>query len=366
LLDRLLDIGVDASDLVSAHLTTGDSSPLPPSAPADHVPSIPRSPLLGAHMALAKHLAELLEPSASPSLQPQIQGVRAALSKATALVQLASSTGPDLLSLPWRLVAFQICLLDAHLFYRISPHTLLPHTGGLTDSAIRASTDFFNYLSRSVEYSILIMDDQAGRVRVLGRWSKIAKALRQLRDFQGLAAILAGLSTTPVRRLTRTWGSLSRRATSRVETLRELMDPQDNYARYRMDAKGDRAIDTTYTDVLWTVPFLGVYLLDVTYLRAADPRIQELLARLVAFRHSSSKYPEFPPPWYFSLRRKGGGGGNGPGSDGWTGGSGRSAQEEQLLIQQRVITHFLLTRPWVDQTVVDEMSRVREEGKSGS
>ncbi|RKP13730.1 ras guanine nucleotide exchange factor domain-containing protein, partial [Piptocephalis cylindrospora] len=334
-------------------------------------------------------------------------------------VQLASSTGPDLLSLPWRLVAFQICLLDAHLFYRISPHTLLPHTGGLTDASIRASTDFFNYLSRSVEYSILIVDDQAGRVRVLGRWSKIAKALRQLRDFQGLAAILAGLSTPPVRRLTRTWGSLSRRATSRVEALRDLMDPQDNYAKYRaVEDEGlrkeeissgdpDRDTDVRYTDVLWTVPFLGVYLLDVTYLRAAigsqkarnagpgqnsitlaqDPRILESLGRLVAFRHSSSKYPEFPPPWYFSIRRKGGSGGGpgasdgsgvnasggvsggsgaGPGSDGWPNGGGRSAQEEQLLIQQRVITHFLLTRPWVDQTVVDEMSRVREEGKSGS
>jgi hypothetical protein len=208
------------------------------------------------------------------------------LSRRTSLLQLT----------PFH-VAHQLSIIEQSLFLQIKPQDLLNHhPPHQANPAIQASTDFFNYVTRIVEHSILSEPTAGNRASAIVQWAKVSKHLLQIRNVQTLRAVSAAMQTPPVARLKTTWGYVDPKRSSMksIEQIRRLLSEQNNYYVYReWCARGG---GTNLSDILGSlpasttsghashpslshgttgrlprpaVPFFGVYIHDTYYLVAA-------------------------------------------------------------------------------------------------
>ena len=75
-------------------------------------------------------------------------------------------------------------------------------------------------------------------------------------------AIISGLRASSVFRLKKTWAGIESKLTSTYEQLQELMSQENNWQKYRQSlGSGDPPC----------IPYLGVYLTDLTFLDDANP-----------------------------------------------------------------------------------------------
>ncbi|OAD70818.1 hypothetical protein PHYBLDRAFT_6512, partial [Phycomyces blakesleeanus NRRL 1555(-)] len=146
-----------------------------------------------------------------------------------------------------------------------------------------------NYVTRFIEHSILLSQDASARAQQVHYWIKVASRCLDLNNYQTLKAIVSALGTPPVQRLRRTWAYIPKKSLVKLESLSELMSEASNYGRYR-EHMGMHATRPT-------VPFLGTFIHDITYLLAAfkthsqagdlpeeEPRIHEVLMIMAQFQ----------------------------------------------------------------------------------
>ncbi|KAI9308887.1 ras guanine nucleotide exchange factor domain-containing protein, partial [Cunninghamella echinulata] len=389
--DVLTDILIDPSLLVPAQTHSGDSL-APPSLNAtpssDYVPLIPMPPLLSTHRLLQNQLADL-----EASLNEET------LNKVRTLYMNAA-TVPSVMQFPPCLIAYQLTLIESSIFRNIPPEALLSHSARTPHAKIVASTDFFNYITRAIEHSILLPPEASRRAEIINRWIKIATKCLALNNYQTLKAIVSALGTPPVQRLRRTWDCIPKKRMARLDLLNLLMSESDNYGKYREQIG---LIDNNKKED-WSkpiIPFLGVFIHDITYLLAAattkskspqdDPRIQDVLLLLTRFQ-LTPPYPSCPPITFIkssltkkhsfrpstslitnalhrttaSVKQR---------SNYIFGSSQSTANNNQLIdddthqqrrdieSDQQLITQYLLMRPWVNERTVDELSTLREPPK---
>ncbi|KAG0197763.1 hypothetical protein BGX28_008725 [Mortierella sp. GBA30] len=507
---------VDPTSLVEAERIHGDDEDqldLKTYGPSDHLPLIPISPLRTSHRTLlekekswssmlvdAKHRLQerlnqfhtqqdthrdvdeksLENDAETQELQDdlrkyklQIGNVIATINKVQNLLYRSASI-TSILEFPPYLVAYQLTLVESAIFLEIPPAALLTHSPKSPHKRITASTDFFNYLTRMIEYSILFPPEASGRAQCINHWVKVAVKLHELMNFQTLKAVLSALGTPPIKRLKRTWGFLPRKSANKLEMLSELMSESRNYGKYRemMNSLWAGAAlsspeatspvsDSSATmsggrfDILgsWSssdiknkepirrpmVPFLGTFIMDMTYLIAAvknggphgaasstspssssssssislvsatsslrdskalsvnttfrpedDLRVQDLLLTLTAYQ-SIPRYSPQPPRSFIKASMKSQNHFRAPSLSsalqmttkyrsnsavldrdrslssfeddedelfGGIPGSGGIRSSQQLIL------HYLLTRPWVPERMVDELSTIREPSKN--
>lgn len=490
--------------------------------PSDHIPMIPLSPLRTTHRSLVEKekswsvmlsetkqklltlTAQMREGSEDSTLTEeqqllkqeddemtqdilqddlhkcnlQISNVMSTVTKVRELLYRSASTASILEFQPY-LIAYQLTLVESAIFLEIPPSAFLTHSPKTPHRSITASTDFFNYLTRMIEYSVLFPPEASGRAQSMNHWIKVAVKLHELENFQTLKAVLCALGTPPIKRLKRTWSFLPRKSANKLETLSELMSEARNYGRYRemmsslcagtivsSSSTGDittpafsdsssvssSSISGSRFDILgsWTssdiktkeaarrpmVPFIGTFIMDMTYLLAAvkkssfqgapspsaqvpatsslretsvpannddnshnnnnntprfcpedDPRIQDLLSTLSAYQ-AGPKYSAQPPKAYIKASLKGQHHFRAPSlssalqmttkyrnsnsdrdrqsfdeeDDDSSGGStgGQNTFGGGIRSTQQLILHYLLTRPWVPERMVDELSTIRE------
>ncbi|KAJ2958192.1 hypothetical protein NQZ79_g6194 [Umbelopsis isabellina] len=430
---------VDPTDLVPAQTNPGDSL-APPSSfgdqPTDYVPNIPVPPLLTTYRQIQEKLNKVDgklsklktqkqrmlrndEVAYSPdSDEEDIQiytteeSINQAIFEYTSLtaetkdtlnkvrtLYMSAATVPNVTQFPAHLIAYQLTLIESAIFAEIPPESLLTHSARSPHPRIVASTDFFNYTTRFIEHSILLQQEAAHRAEHVHLWVKVAGKCLALNNYQTLKAIVSALGTPPVQRLKRTWACIPKKSLSKLETLGQLMSEANNYGNYRehmgmVNTSGEdrsSAISIKPVHILKpTVPFLGTFIHDMTYLLAAvkslpdpkeDPRIQGILLFMHQFQ-SGPKYPEIPPSAYIKLSQKHSfrpasitsalhrssssktrmsnsvffGGSNGSVVDDFDMG-------KEIEIQQQIITQYLLMRPWVSEKNVDDLSLLREPPK---
>ncbi|KAF8942637.1 hypothetical protein BGZ47_006288 [Haplosporangium gracile] len=485
--------------------------------PSDHIPMIPLSPLRTTHRSLVEkekswsamlaetkqklltlttHLRDESEDSTLTEEQLllqqeddemtheilqedlhkcnlQISNVMSTVTKVRELLYRSASTA-SILEFQPHLIAYQLTLVESAIFLEIPPSAFLTHSPKTPHRSITASTDFFNYLTRMIEYSILFPPEASGRAQSMNHWIKIAVKLHELENFQTLKAVLCALGTPPIKRLKRTWSFLPRKSANKLETLSELMSEARNYGRYRemmnslcagtivsssstndvtspsfsdSSSASTSSISGSRFDILgsWTssdikakeaarrpmVPFIGTFIMDMTYLLAAvkkssfqgapslsaqipatsslretstpannnnnntsqfcpedDPRIQDLLLTLSAYQ-AGPKYSAQPPKAYIKASLKGQHHFRAPSlssalqmttkyrnssnndrdrqsfddeDEDSSGGSsgGQNSFGGGIRSTQQLILHYLLTRPWVPERMVDELSTIRE------
>ncbi|KAI0226414.1 hypothetical protein L0F63_002304, partial [Massospora cicadina] len=310
-------------DLVAANVS--------PNHAAAHVPKVSRSPLVAtltkANDQLESAKRELVDFSKGASkpndkewpllqrLQHTIASASATLEKVSRLTRV-DAANPSFIMFPPALVAYQLTRIEASLFHGIPPEALLSHSHRTPHLRIVASTDFFNYLTRIIELSILDANDPEERATTIKFWIKVASSLESLHNFQTLQAVISALATPPILRLKRTWRQLSKRSLAALQSSRRLMSEENNYYNYRRRLTALTA-DSSYMLSQPAIPYLGVFIMDMTYLTAlnkrpsASPQDQTSCAGrisrlLEAFRCCLAfpNYPALPPSRFLKRHAK--------------------------------------------------------------
>ncbi|KAK4515679.1 Astra associated protein 1 Asa1 [Mucor velutinosus] len=394
-IDVLLETVVDPRNLVPAQTNTGDSISLPTltatTSQPNYVPNIPAPPLLATHRRLQQRLNELEAELESTSTETdglllrsershKVYCARQTLEKVRTLY-MSAMTIPSILQFPPQLIAYQLTLIESSIFRGIPPEALLSHSARTPHKKIVASTDFFNFITRSIEHSILLPQEASRRAEIIHRWIKIATKLLALNNYQTLKAVISALGTPPIQRLRRTWECIPKKRMGRLELLNTLMSECDNYRKYREHMGLERKR-------LWSkpvVPFLGVFIHDVTYLHAAakgnqqDNRVQDVLSCIQLFQ-KAPVYPQQPPPSFVHAQKKHlfrpmlsdalhFGSSSKKNSNRTTTAAlmgEDQRQETEVELEQQLIIQYLLMRPWVSEKVIDALSNLREPPKPRS
>ncbi|KAH0514725.1 Ras-specific guanine nucleotide-releasing factor RalGPS2, partial [Microtus ochrogaster] len=132
-----------------------------------------------------------------------------------------------------------------------------------------AFTRRFNHVSFWVVREILHAQTLKIRAEVLSHYIKTAKKLYELNNLHALMAVVSGLQSAPIFRLTKTWALLSRKDKTTFEKLEYVMSKEDNYKRLR-----DYISSLKMTPC---IPYLGIYLSDLTYIDSAYPSTGSIL-----------------------------------------------------------------------------------------
>ncbi|KAL6358448.1 hypothetical protein LRP88_08633 [Fusarium phalaenopsidis] len=92
----------------------------------------------------------------------------------------------------------------------------------------------FNHIAKWVANMILLRDKAKHRAQILEKFMNIALKLRQLNNYNGLAAVLAGVNGTAIHRLTQTRSLVPAEVQKRFARLGILMGTQKSHFAYRL------------------------------------------------------------------------------------------------------------------------------------
>ncbi|CAK8674928.1 unnamed protein product [Clavelina lepadiformis] len=189
-------------------------------------------------------------------------------------------------------IAEQLTVKDANLFLRVVPHHCLTAVRSCKEkpACVRATIDQFNKVVYCVLGTCLCPALKLSqRVKVFCKWIEVAQVCRELKNFSSLRAIVSGLQTHSIHRLKRTWQHVP---SYHMELLQELeqINMKDlimkvgtakvntdtsAISRVRKDATFRRQRDILSGVMHGTVPYLGSFLTDLTYLHTAKPDFLE-------------------------------------------------------------------------------------------
>ncbi|CAO1319313.1 unnamed protein product [Diamesa serratosioi] len=191
--------------------------------------------------------------------------------------------------------AEQLTRMDMELFKRLIPHQSLGATWSRRDKmdcgSVVATVSQFNAVSFRVISSILIEPKLKPQERslLISTWVDIGQELRLLKNFSSLKAIISGLQSNSVYRLTKTWAALCKDKFELFNELARIFSEENNASAQRAvlwregtakfaDTVGenDRHLQKVFQKQNTfishgTIPYLGTFLTDLTMIHAAIP-----------------------------------------------------------------------------------------------
>ncbi|KAJ3009268.1 UNVERIFIED_CONTAM: hypothetical protein HDU68_002772, partial [Siphonaria sp. JEL0065] len=163
----------------------------------------------------------------------------------------------------------QICIHNFKLFKNIHPIEFLHQIWG----SDREMTPYLNFFidrfdkeSYWVATEIVTQKDIKKRTKVLANFILTTKACQEANNFFSLFSLMSGLGLSPVSRLKKTWEALPEKAKTVYEELEKIIDPSRNMKNYR---------DLLTKAVPPIVPFLPIYLKDLTFMNDGNSKIVE-------------------------------------------------------------------------------------------
>uniref|UniRef100_A0A674DFM8 Ral guanine nucleotide dissociation stimulator-like 2 n=1 Tax=Salmo trutta TaxID=8032 RepID=A0A674DFM8_SALTR len=197
----------------------------------------------------------------------------------------------NILGFPAGLIAEQLTKIETELFVRLVPYHCLGSLWSQRDKkgredvcwSVRATVRQFNRLANAVMASCLWPTQLRSQQRacLLEKWISVAEECRARKNFSSLYAIVSALQSNPVHRLRRTWLETDREAVRRYEELSNIFSDKDNYSQSRELLKEEGTskfanLDGKMTNrrqigssAQGTVPYLGIFLTDLTMLDTA-------------------------------------------------------------------------------------------------
>lgn len=272
---------IDPHILVPAQTSNSDNSLQSVTTNSTYLPFIPQAPLVTIYQSLQKKLDELKKTDEEfNSIQSTLNRVRN--------IHMSATTVPTILQFQPVLIAYQLTLIDSIIFRNIPMDAILSHSPKTPHPSIVASTDFFNYLTRLIEHAILLQQDASGRAQHINHWIKVAGKCHELKNYQTLKGVISALGTPPIQRLKKSWSFIPKKSMNLLEDLSELMSEASNYGKYRTRLGLSQEQDEPEPEMITqntpttrksstrknsfsepTVPFLGIFIHDMTYLVAA-------------------------------------------------------------------------------------------------
>ena len=168
-------------------------------------------------------------------------------------------------------IARQFTIKESQIFCSILPEELLAtewtkKSGSLAVN-VRAMSTLSTDVTNLVQDSILQQEDANKRAKLIKRWVKIAACCLELRNYDCIMAIVCGLNSTTILRMKRTWDLIAAKTTVRLDQLKSVVDLSRNYTVLRTRLQ---------QDVAPCLPFVGMYLTDLTFVDAGNPAERQL------------------------------------------------------------------------------------------
>eukprot|EP01096_Ripella_sp_DP13-Kostka_P008388 TRINITY_DN311_c2_g4_i1.p1 TRINITY_DN311_c2_g4~~TRINITY_DN311_c2_g4_i1.p1 ORF type:complete len:555 (-),score=187.91 TRINITY_DN311_c2_g4_i1:108-1772(-) len=159
-------------------------------------------------------------------------------------------------------IAEQLTAFESRLFCTIKAQEFLG-LGWQKDDKMTRSPHIvkmygrFNEVSFWVASHICSCEDIKDRSAVLSSFISLAVELRAMNNYNALMEVLGGLNNVAVQRMKKTWAVVMEKQEQTWNELNDLMDSVNNYRSYR---------EALSQSTLPAVPFLGVYLRDLTFI----------------------------------------------------------------------------------------------------
>jgi len=159
-------------------------------------------------------------------------------------------------------IARQLTLIEFDLFSRIAPSELCNQAWNkqkLQHQAphILAMIARANHLSYWVASFILWAPSLVDRVKIVSKFIKIAQHLNELKNFNTMMSVVAGINMSPVHRLGLTLKALDPSVKAVFDTMQVILQPSSSFKNYR------EALSKCHPPCL---PYLGTYLTDLTFM----------------------------------------------------------------------------------------------------
>ncbi|KAK9510138.1 hypothetical protein O3M35_004984 [Rhynocoris fuscipes] len=192
---------------------------------------------------------------------------------------------PDI---PHQHFAEQLTRIDMELFKKVIVHQCLGGVWSRREKrraeeapTVLATVTQFNAVSLRVISTVLI-HASTPRSSIIANWIDIAQELRILKNFSSLKAIISGLQSNPVYRLSKTWSALPKDKVEMFEELARIFSEDNNQWAQRellmregtarfADTVGQNDKQLQKTISYGTIPYLGTFLTDLTMIDAAIP-----------------------------------------------------------------------------------------------
>lgn len=167
--------------------------------------------------------------------------------------------------------ARQLTIIESRAYRKLRPTDCLNKAwsrdrstldGSEPASNVRSIILHSNQLTNWVAEMILTQADVKRRVIVIKHFIAVAEKCRQLNNFSTLTSIISALGAAPIHRLKRTWDHVPSRTTTILENMKVLMGTTLNFNEYR---------ECLHIVNPPCVPFLGVYLKDLTFVADGNP-----------------------------------------------------------------------------------------------
>ncbi|KZT60289.1 ras GEF [Calocera cornea HHB12733] len=162
-------------------------------------------------------------------------------------------------------LARQLSIMENKLYMSIQAQELLDlgKSGAPPAVSIKAITSLSTAITGLITDSVLREQQELKkRANLLKYYIKVAERSFELKNFSLLFSILAALTSSTVLRLSKTWAGVSSKYRTKLDELRKVTDYTRNYSEYR-----SRLRETEPA----AVPFLGVYLTDITFCNGGNP-----------------------------------------------------------------------------------------------
>jgi len=165
-------------------------------------------------------------------------------------------------------LARQLTIMECDLYCAIQPEEVLEtgQEGSKPPVNVRAVSSLSTVITGWVAENILNEHDIKKRTFLVKFFIKVADRCTSLHNFSTPRSILAALDSSTISRLHQTWLGVPQKNKLQLEALRRLADHCRNYHEYRSKLRNTAPP---------AVPFLGLYLTDVTFCREGNPSYRD-------------------------------------------------------------------------------------------
>ncbi|KAI1780699.1 ras GEF [Hypoxylon cercidicola] len=171
-------------------------------------------------------------------------------------------------------IARQLTLKQMSIFCSILPEELLgsqwmKKNGATSSPNVKAMSSFSTDMSNLVADTILQYPEVKKRAVVIKQWIKIAHQCLELNNYDGLMSIVCSLNNSIISRLRKTWELVSPKRREMLKSLQAIVEPSNNNKVLRARLQGH---------VPPCLPFLGMFLTDLTFVDIGNPPTKQLPA----------------------------------------------------------------------------------------